>query len=313
MRARREIILSAGAFNTPQLLMLSGIGPKQELEKHGLTTRIDLPGVGKNLQDRYEVGIVHRMDQEFELLKHADFKESDKEFREWRAGSGLYATNGAVIAVIKRSSESKLEPDLFLFAVPGYFAGYHPGYSSDHIHEKHWFTWVLLKAHTNNTAGEVLLRSGNPRDTPSVNFHYFDEGNDPHGDDLDSVVAGIDFVRRITARSASLCMEVIPGPQVQSRAALGQFVKDNAWGHHACGTCKIGAADDKSAVLDSRFRVKGTTGLRVVDASVFPKIPGFFIVSAIYMIAEKASDLILDDAGKIAPADKRSEPKRAHG
>lgn len=311
VRPRREIILSAGAFNTPQLLMLSGIGPKQELDKQGITTRIDLPGVGKNLQDRYEVGIVHKMDQDFELLRHADFSENDREFREWRRGYGLYATNGAVIGLIKRSSETKLEPDLFLFAVPGRFAGYHPKYSSEHIHEKHWFTWVLLKGHTNNTAGEVLLRSGDPRDRPTINFHYFDEGNDQHGDDLDSVVAGIEFVRRMTARSASLGVEVIPGPEVQSRAELGQFVKDSAWGHHACGTCKIGAADDEFAVLDDRFRVRGTTGLRVVDASVFPKIPGFFIVSAIYMIAEKASDLILEDA-KTAFADKRSDSKRAH-
>ena len=298
VRARREIILSAGALNTPQLLMLSGIGPRQELEKHGITPKIDLQGVGKNLQDRYEVGIVHKMHQDFELLRHAAFDENDQEFKEWRGGYGLYATNGAVIAIIKRSSESNLEPDLFLFAVPGYFAGYHPGYSSERIREKHWFTWVLLKAHTNNTAGEVLLRSANPQDTPRINFHYFDEGNDPYGDDLDSVVAGIEFVRRMMARSASLCDEVIPGPDIRSRAALGQFVRNSAWGHHACGTCKIGTADDEFAVLDSQFRVRGTTGLRVVDASVFPKIPGFFIVSAIYMIAEKASDVILADAKK---------------
>lgn len=303
VRARREIILSAGAFNTPQLLKLSGIGPREELEKHGITTRVDLPGVGKNLQDRYEVGIVHEMDHDFELLKHAAFDENDNEFREWRKGYGLYATNGAVIAIIKRSSEDQTEPDLFLFAVPGYFAGYHPGYS-ERVRQKHWFTWVILKAHTNNTAGHVLLRSANPRDTPCVTFHYFDEGNDQHGDDLDSVVAGIEFVRRMAARSASSLVEAIPGSKVQSRAALSQFVKDSAWGHHACGTCKIGSADDKFAVLDSRFRVRGTTGLRVVDASVFPKIPGFFIVSAIYMIAEKASDVILEDAKKAALADK---------
>lgn len=93
-------------------------------------------------------------------------------------------------------------------------------------------------------------------------------------------MAGIEFVRRITTRSVSLCLVVIPGSQVRSQAALGQLVKDSAWGHHACGTRKIGAADDEFAALDSRFRVRGTTELRVVDASVFPKIPGFFIVSA---------------------------------
>jgi choline dehydrogenase len=297
VRARREVILSAGAFNTPQLLMLSGIGPRDALDKHGIPTKVHLPGVGGNLQDRYEVGVVHKMEREFDLLKDAAFNEKDREFREWRNGYGLYAANGAVISVIKRSSESSPEPDLFMFAVPGYFAGYRPDYSKK-LPEKNWFTWVILKAHTKNTAGRVTLRSADPRDTPCINFRYFDEGTDKHGDDVDSVVAGIEFVRQMTARSASLFEEVIPGPDVQSRAHLTQFVKDHAWGHHACGTCRIGGAGDEGAVLDGRFRVRDTSGLRVVDASVFPKIPGFFIASAIFMIAEKASDVILEDAGK---------------
>jgi choline dehydrogenase len=94
---------------------------------------------------------------------------------------------------------------------------------------------------------------------------------------------------------------------VQTREDVRAFVRDQAWGHHACGTCAIGAADDPMAVLDSAFRVRGTKGLRVVDASVFPKIPGLFIVSAVYMVAEKASDVILSTAqasggpGGIAP------------
>ena len=119
-----------------------------------------------------------------------------------------------------------------------------------------------------------------------------------HGDDLDCVVSGIEFVRKMAARMTDTLDEEIPGPFVQTRAELAQFVKDNAWGHHACGTCKIGADADEFAVLDSRLQVRGTQGLRVVDASVFPKIPGFFIMSAIYMIAEKASDVIIEDAGR---------------
>jgi choline dehydrogenase len=301
VRARREVVLSAGAFNTPQLLMLSGIGPREELEKHRIRVRVALPGVGRNLQDRYEVGVVHKMERPFELLKDAEFKENDREFREWRNGYGLYTANGAVISIIKRSSESSPEPDLFMFAVPGYFAGYRPGYSQK-LPEKDWFTWVILKAHTKNTAGQVTLSSADPRDTPNVNFRYFDEGSDKRGDDVDSVVAGIAFVRQMTARSAGLFDEVIPGPGVQSHADIAQFVKDHAWGHHACGTCRIGGDGDENAVLDSRFRVRGVSGLRVVDASVFPKIPGFFIASAIFMIAEKASDVIIEDAGSKMPA-----------
>jgi choline dehydrogenase len=111
------------------------------------------------------------------------------------------------------------------------------------------------------------------------------------------VIQGVEFVRRMTASADELIeAEEIPGPEVKSREQIGEFIKDNAWGHHASCTCKIGPSSDPMAVLDSNFKVYGTQGLRVVDASVFPKIPGFFIVSAVYMIAEKASDVILRDA-----------------
>ena len=295
VRARREVILAGGAFNTPQLLMLSGIGPIDELKKHHIDVKVPLPGVGRNLQDRIEIGIVHKMNEDFEILKHADLKPNDREFADWRNGYGLYTTNGIVSAIIKRSNLGQPDPDLFLFAIPGYFAGYRPGYSKMG-RKKHFFTWVILKAHTQNAAGKVLLRSNCPCEPPDINFHFFDEGNDKSYGDIDCVVSAIEFIRKITGRTASLFHEIIPGPQVQTRSQLAQFVKDSAWGHHACGTCKIGKDDDPDAVLDSRFRVRNTKALRVVDASIFPKIPGFFILSAIYMAAEKASDTIIKDA-----------------
>ena len=91
--------------------------------------------------------------------------------------------------------------------------------------------------------------------------------------------------------------EVFPGPLVNTREEIGAVVQAEAWGHHACGTCKIGAVDDPTAVLDARLRVRGVTGLRVVDASIFPDAPGFFIATAVYMASEKATDDILEDAG----------------
>ena len=293
--AKHEVILSGGAFNTPQLLMLSGIGPPDVLERHKIKVEVPLRGVGENLQDRYEVGIVHKMKRDFAILKDVALTTNDPEFTNWLNGYGVYATNGVVATIIKRSSHDQPEPDLCLFAIPGYFAGYRPGYSKRGLC-KNYFTWVILKGHTNNAAGRLQLRSCDPRDPPCINFHYFGEGTDKGQDDLDSVVSGIEFVRKITRRTASMFDEEIPGPSVRSRSELGQFVMNNAWGHHACGTCKIGRDGDDSAVLDSRFRVRGTKGLRVVDASVFPKIPGLFILSAVYMVAEKASDVILADA-----------------
>ncbi|MDF0679229.1 MAG: GMC family oxidoreductase, partial [Nitrosomonas sp.] len=88
---------------------------------------------------------------------------------------------------------------------------------------------------------------------------------------------------------------ILPGANVSSRDEIRQFIKDQAWGHHASCTCKMGPRSDEMAVVDSRFRVYGTTGLRIVDASIFPRIPGFFIVSAIYMISEKAGEVIIED------------------
>jgi len=311
VRARYEVILAGGAFNTPQLLMLSGIGPKEELERHAIKVEVPLQGVGENLQDRIEIGIVHQMHADFEILKHADLRPVGPDFADWRNGYGLYTTNGVILAIIKRSNIGQPDPDLFMFAIPGYFAGYHPGYSKMG-RKKNYFTWVILKGHTHNTAGRVLLgpSSGplpppDPREMPNIDFKYFDKSNALRDDDLDAVVAGIEFVRKFTDRTASLFREIIPGPHVRLRSELAQFVKDGAWGHHACGTCKIGADCDENAVLDGSFRVRRVADLRVVDASIFPKIPGLFILSAILMAAEKASDTIIRDTRK-----RRKKPGR---
>lgn len=299
---KREIILAGGAFNTPQLLKLSGIGPKEELSRLGIEVRVDLPGVGANLQDRYEVGVVNEMNENFTILDNCTFTEpqagqkiTDSCLLEWnRSKSGVYTTNGAVLGIIKKSHHERPEPDLFIFGLPAYFKGYFLKYSEEIATNKNLFTWAVLKAHTNNTAGTVTLRTTDPRDVPEINFRYFDEGNDFQEEDLLSVVEGVEFVRRMTQRTRLFKKsEMLPGKSIDAPQKIKQFIKDEAWGHHACGTCKIGSKEDRMAVLDSEFRVYGTQNLRVVDASVFPFIPGFFIVTSIYMISEKASDVIL--------------------
>ena len=297
--ASRETILCGGAFNTPQLLILSGIGPGEDLQSHGIKVRVDLPGVGKNLQDRYEVSVVNRMTQDWNVLAGAKFDSSDPQYREWAADrKGVYATAGAALVVVKKSQPSGTVPDLFCLGFIGKFKGYFPGYSQLISAHHNYLSWVVLKAHTRNNAGTVTLRSSDPRDTPEVNFRYFDEGSDTSGEDLDGVVEGIKFVRQMTRALKSeeiIAEEELPGSQVQSDAELRDYVRNNAWGHHASCTCAIGAKE-KGGVLTSDFKVHGTRGLRVVDASVFPRIPGFFIVSAVYMIGEKAADVILGDS-----------------
>jgi len=295
--AAREVILCGGAFNTPQLLMLSGIGSAEELKQHGIEARVDLPGVGKNLQDRYEISVVYRMKENWQMLAGAKFSKGDDQYRQWdnkKKREGVYTTNGGMLAVIKRSKQDKL-PDLFCLGLVGKFKGYFPGYSKLIAEHHNYLSWIILKARTLNNAGRVALQSADPRQPPKIQFRYFDEGSDKQGKDLDAVVEGIQFVRAMThdLRAQGLvAAEELPGDESRSEEQLNEFVRDNAWGHHASCTCPIGPRE-KGGVLTSDFRVHGTKGLRVVDASVFPRIPGFFIVSAVYMIGEKAADVIL--------------------
>ena len=129
---------------------------------------------------------------------------------------------------------------------------------------------------------------------PAINFKYFDEGSDPAGPDLDAMVTGISLVRRMTAglSKAVEFEEEVPGPEYDTPEKLREFVRTHAWGHHASCSCAIGLRE-RGGVLTSDFKVHDTKNLRVVDASVFPRVPGLFIVSAVYMIGEKAADVII--------------------
>lgn len=297
-RVSREVIVCGGAFNTPQLLKLSGIGPRRELEHHGIAVKVNLPGVGMNLQDRYEVSVVYRMCEDWSFMKDAQFRRGDVCFERWeKSRSGVYATNGGIFAVLKKSRQDRAVPDLFCLGLLARFEGYFPGYSKLISENRNYLSWIVLKGHTENNAGTVTLRSADPRDPPRINFRYFDEGSDAAGVDLDAVVDGVKFVRRISSKLQNeglIAEERLPGDGLQSEDQLRDFVRDNAWGHHASCSCPIGPRET-GGVLDGNFRVHGTRGLRVVDASVFPRIPGFFIVSAVYMIGEKAADVILAD------------------
>jgi len=327
VRARREVILAGGTYNTPQLLMLSGIGPKAQLDQFKIPCLVPLEGVGTNLHDRYEVGVICEVQEPFNLLMNAKFiapepgqEADDPAFLEWLQGQGVYTTNGAVLCVIRKSDQARQandDPDLFIFGLPGYFKGYFPAYANlveeDHKH----FTWAILKAHTKNRAGTVQLLSDKPWVRPDINFRYFDEGSPGGGDDLQAVADGVEFALKMIQRAGNVVkVDFVTKPpeadqppalpvDINDPTSIKQYIQREAWGHHACGTCRMGpkSADDPVApddpdlsVLDKDFRVRGTKNLRVVDASVFPDIPGFFIVAAVYMVSEKASDVIVADA-----------------
>jgi choline dehydrogenase len=294
--ARREIIISAGAFNSPQLLKLSGIGCSEELSKFGIRTRIELPGVGTGLMDRYEISVVTQLIQPLTLLNSCTpGSPTDPCLLDWQRGEGFYTTNGVSIVAILKSSPSKPDRDLVLINAFGAFQGYFPGYQNTGANPR-CFTWQVLKAHTQNRAGTVTLRSNDARDMPVIDFHYFQEGTDQAGNDLASVVDGIRLIRRMNAQISDLAdSELVPGADVKSNSDLATFVKNEAWGHHASCSNRMGSTSDPMAVVDSKFKVIGTRNLRVVDASVFPRIPGYYPTIPIMMMSEKASDVILEE------------------
>lgn len=334
-KARREVIIAAGTFNTPQLLMLSGIGPKSELESFAsqdpnYKVLVNRPGVGKNMQDRYEVGVVTTADAPVALIEDCKFEEASQDpcFAKWEQSKGVYASNGGIIGILKKSRANLSSPDFFIFLLPADFRGYYPGYSQRIAESKQEMTWVILKSHSHNRGGYVRLKSLDPTEPPDINFRYYEDGTDENGestagdvnrknDDLDAVVAGVQFVRSIIKDANKLYgvlkfsdiipdileekerhfKETVPGENTSAEPELREWVRRHSWGHHACGTCKMGRLDDPMAVVDTKFRVIGTKGLRIVDASIFPRIPGYFIACSIYTISERASDEILEDAG----------------
>lgn len=299
VNARCEVIVAGGAFNTPQLLMLSGIGAAADLSVHGIPLRVDLPGVGRNLQDRYEVALTYQVRRPWGVLHGAEYAREDPLWKLWNDGrQGMYTSSGAALAFVRRSARRLPEPDIFCMALLAQFQGYYEGFSERIREHRDRLTWAVLKAHTKNRAGKVKLRSADARDMPLIDFSYFEEGSDAEGEDLAGVVDGMRFVRKLNVpliKRGLICEEIAPGPDVASDAALADYVRDTAWGHHASCTCAIGPRA-QGGVLDGAFRVHGVPGLRVVDASVFPRIPGFFVASAVHIVGEKAADVILNDA-----------------
>lgn len=298
--ATREVIISGGTYNTPQLLKLSGVGPRAELESFEIPVVVDLPGVGTNMQDRYENTVVGQTTSDFDLIKGCTFARTadDPCLTKWQKGTtatakGVYASNGISIAIVKKSSVAEGgHPDLVITGAPANFRGYFPGYSQDSLLDSRHWAWIILKMHTRNPSGTVKLQSADPRDTPLIDFNYF---SDPVGaaKDLQALREGVDLSRKMFEKLIPLdggFKETWPTKaNATSDADIKTYLKNEAWGHHASCSCPIGADSDPKAVLNSKFQVRGTSGLRVVDASVFPKIPGAYIAVPLMQVAEKAS------------------------
>ncbi|KAK3367439.1 hypothetical protein B0T24DRAFT_390475 [Lasiosphaeria ovina] len=300
-KASREIIIAGGAYNSPQILKLSGIGPAAELTRFGIKVVADLPGVGTNLQDHYETAVLAKAPRDWPALAGCTWEFDsmpDPCLEKWQhpvlGDRGTYVAGGLVASMLYKSSVTTDNSyDVFVFGGPVHFVGYYPGYSIEATAEHDWWTWAILKAHPRNTAGRVALRSADPLDVPEILYNYFDSGSGDYQKDLQAISEAIGLARDALRRQPVKTNELLPGADKNTQAEIEQYIKDGSWGHHASCTCPIGADGDPMAVLDSRFRVRKVQGLRVVDASVFPRIPGTFTAVSTYMVAEKAADDIL--------------------
>ncbi|HEY8207524.1 MAG TPA: GMC oxidoreductase [Myxococcaceae bacterium] len=299
---KREAVISAGAFETPPLLMRSGIGPQKELDKLaklGVEPKVVLDGVGQHLKGRYEVGVVTRLKEPLKVLTDTQFNAdpNNPAYKKWQeTGKGNFSANGIVAAFRVKSDPSKTEPDLYVFGVPGNFQGYVPGYSQKAVEDPNLVTWVILDENKGDETGEVALDPNDPMGRPKVNqkFHQ-----DERPGDSKALVNGIKIVRDLVSRYGDMVDgEVWPGPDAKTDEQLAKAVESNSWDHHPNGTAQMGADDDPGAVVNSKFQVRGVKGLRVSDASVFPQNMGSFIQSAIDTISEKAASDLIDTAQK---------------
>ncbi len=316
IHATKEVIISAGTYNTPQILMLSGVGPRDQLKQHNIPVRKHLRGVGRNLHDRYEVPVISESDSVFEApLSCASGDPAVNQcIVDWFTGravsgeaEGYYTTNGLLFSLVTKSDFTQPEENLHILGGPVNFTGYYNGYGSGPQPGNLW-TWLILLAHTENRGGVLTLQSDSPFDTPNIAYNYFEDGDlntllqggeyNASDKDLFAMYQGVKMVREINAEAQSrgvVLNEITPGPSVDTYEEIADFTRAEAWGHHATGTAKIGRAIDPYAVLNSDLEVYGTHNLRVCDASIFPHIPGTFIASSVYTACEKLADVIASE------------------
>jgi choline dehydrogenase len=298
--AKHEVIVSGGAFNTPQILMLSGIGPREELEAWDIPVVVDLPAVGSNLHDNYEVPVQMQAEENwYEPAENSPctntFDDEDPCFVEWRDNAaGPYASRDSGYGALWRSSQSWDEDsDLMFLSGLGLAGlnGFYPGYSRGELSSIDPAYWMhaVVKMQTSNSAGTVRLNSSDPRIRPNINFNYFSESAER---DLDAMSEGIAMLRRAFDATGIPYKQLSPDPENER-----QGIKDTAFSHHASSTCTIGP-DDGDSCVDSRFRVRGVDKLRVVDASVFPRSPGAMPNGPTWTISRKAFETLLEDNHK---------------
>ncbi|MEO1198951.1 MAG: GMC oxidoreductase [Pseudomonadota bacterium] len=270
-RARREVVLCAGAINTPQIMMLSGLGPAEHLTEHGIDSRVDLPGVGQNLLDHAAASVVVALKQPVAASERTP----------WEA-----------TALIRLDEDAPAPDALFHFAaVAGDKADVHKAPDAER-------SALVISPNVAGpkSRGWVELANADPNAPPRIDLNYF---SDAEGYDQRILGSALRFARRIAATEALgpfAGTEIRPGTQVESDDALFAYMRERCETvYHASGTCRMGRADDRLSVVTPDLRVKGVKGLRIADASVFPDMVTANINNTVMLVAEQASLLITGD------------------
>ncbi|MDI1302530.1 MAG: choline dehydrogenase [bacterium] len=292
VRAGREVVLCGGAFNSPQLLMLSGIGPREELSRHGIELRHALEGVGQNLQDHIDVFMRVRARSRQSISMHPSYwlKGLRALLQYLSSRRGVLSSNGAEAGGFIRSRPEEPIPDLQLHFGPMLYADH--GRDLRTAMSGYGYI-VMIYGLRPLSRGRIGLHSADPFAAPLIDPNYMAEPAD-----VEQLVRGVHLARRILAQTAFAPhheVEMSPGPALQNDDDLAAWVRRSGESaYHPVGTCKMGV--DPMAVVDSRLRVHGLQCLRVIDASIMPTLVGGNTNQPATMIGEKGAAMMLEDA-----------------
>jgi choline dehydrogenase len=288
IHAAREVIVSAGTYASPQLLLLSGIGPADHLREVGVEVVHDLPGVGRNLQEHPNLLNIYRANGKLGLTRHLRLDRATWAVMRWAlTGRGPFAMAGTTANIFARTRPGTGRPDVQIITMPVHQHAdlWFPGLTKPPVFA---FTARVGILHA-QSRGWVKLRSADPRDLPRIRFNMFQEPAD-----MAAMIEAVKLSRTIFSQPSMrdlVAEELLPGPHFQTDAELAQAIREQAeHRHHAVGTCRMGI--DPEAVVDARLRVHGIDNLRVADASVMPDDPSGNTNVPTMMIGEKAADMI---------------------
>jgi choline dehydrogenase len=287
VHARREVIIAASAINSPKLLMLSGIGPAAHIKETGINVIADRPGVGQNLQDHLELYIQQACTQPITLFKYWNLFGKMRVGIEWLLNkSGPGASNAFETCAFLRSKPGVSYPDIQYHFLP--IAVRYDGQAAAEGHGFQAHVGPMRSA----SRGSIRLNSSNPEDKPKIVFNYMSQPQD--WEDFRHCIRLTRSIFDQPAFDPFRGKEIQPGIDVQSDEELDTFISEHVESaYHPCGTCKIGRPDDPMAVVDPECRVIGVDSLRVVDSSIFPRIPNGNLNGPSIMVGEKGADHIL--------------------